>query len=195
MKIFIPPFQFTSYLIFFILVGCSTTPNTSVYSRNSWGGWTTKNCVNTRHRLLKDRAIGKIKNTLNRCRVVDGRWLDFYSGEQIDFNDHPQIDHIIPLKYAHSIGANLWSREVKNKFYNDPQNLVITSRSMNIEKSDKGFLKWHPFSHELSCKYAYRWISVKIKYDLKFSEKECMNFKVLESSKPCFTKLPKIKNC
>jgi hypothetical protein len=129
------------------------------------------------------------------CKIKDGMWIDFYTGEKIKLNDHPQIDHVVPLSYAHKVGAYKWSRDQKVAFYNDHDNLVITSRSMNLEKQDKNFVDWHPFSRDLTCKYANRWVLVKLKYGLGFSKEECFNFKALQEAKPCPIPLPEIKTC
>lgn len=180
-------------LFFTLLASCNTTPPS--YNRSDWGSWKTKDCINTREHLLKSRSV---KNSImgpDGCKVKNGAWIDFYTGEKINLNNNPQIDHVIPLKHAHTLGAYKWRKNQRKAFYNDPDNLVITSRSMNLEKQDKSFVSWHPLSHDLTCKYAYRWVLVKLKYGLRFSKKECFNFNTLEKAKLCPSPLPKIKLC
>ena len=113
-----------------LITSCTTSPPT--YDRSDWGGWKTRSCINTRHLLLKKRSIKTAKLDPRGCRVLDGTWIDFYTGEKINLGDYPQIDHVIPLKHAHTLGAHKWPRYKKNTFYNDHGNLVITSRSMNL---------------------------------------------------------------
>lgn len=184
----------TAALILFVS-SCSTTENIPKYNRTDWAGWKTKNCINTRHQLLKTKSITSPKINVKGCTVVDGLWLDFYTGESITAADKPEIDHIIPLKHAHTLGAYRWSRARRNAFYNDPENLVITSRSMNREKQDKSFVDWSPLNRDLSCKYAHRWILVKLKYNLDFKKEECFNFKSLENKRSCPIPLPKVRFC
>ena len=189
----------------FLIVSCSSIyklPDykgfdykASDYNRSNWGSWRTKRCVNTRHMLLMRRSIKPVTLNSKGCMVKDGLWIDFYTGSKIRMSNVPQIDHVVPLKYAHSIGGHQWSKEKKSRFYNDIENLVITSRSINLKKKDKSFVNWHPVSRKLSCKYAKRWIEVKLKYKLKFNLVECLKFKNLEEAKPCPVSLPKIKAC
>lgn len=179
-----------------ILVSCSTGNRMPEYNRSEWGtSWRVKNCLSVRENVLISNATDGLKLSKSGCEVLDGVWIDFYTGERISMADSPEIDHVVPVEHVHSIGGHRWSKEKRSKFYQDKDNLVITSKAMNSSKGSKSFVDWHPLSHDLSCRYASKWISVKIKYNLPFSKSECFNIEALEKSKPCSVPLKKIKSC
>ena len=61
-----------------------------------------------------------------------------YSGEVIFDASKLDIDHIVPLKWDWGHGANEWSKEKREKFANDPVNLVAVEASLNRQKGAKG---------------------------------------------------------
>ena len=178
------------------ITSCSTPGKQSGYDRDDWGtSWKVKNCRSVRDRLLINSALKAPVLDKKGCKVKYGVWIDYYTGEKITLSDKPEIDHVVPIKYAHSIGGDRWSKKKKSRFYQDIENLVITSKSLNSSKGAKSFVDWSPASRKISCDYAHRWIIVKTKYSLSFSSAECFNFKALEESKPCPRPLPKINTC
>ncbi len=167
--------------ILLLIVGCAQpTIVSQKYNRKEWKHWTDKdrNCLNTRHELLKSRSLTKVTYEKNRCKVKSGRWADYYYPEYHISASEVDIDHLIPLKNAHLNGGSRWSLKDKEKFANDPENLVITKKSYNRKKGDKGIDAWLPVHKDYACKYIKDWKRLKTKYNLQFSQAETHTIKV-----------------
>ncbi len=150
------------------------------YARSEYGVWRdlNKDCKNTRINILEQRAIRIDKVT---CNNIVGVWNDYYTQKFITNESLIDLDHVIPLSYADKIGASKWDRKTKIKFANDPNNLVITHRSINRQKGDKGISKWLPVEYKIRCDYLLKWYQVSNDYGL-ILPKEDMT--VLERNKP-----------
>jgi hypothetical protein len=77
-----------------------------------------------------------------------------------------QIDHIVPLAYAWSMGARQWNSVVRQRFANDPANLVAVDGEANQDKSDKQPSQWMPANSGFHCQYAIQFIAVVRTYGL-----------------------------
>jgi hypothetical protein len=60
------------------------------------------------------------------------------------------------------------SREHKETFANDLDNLVLVEASLNRQKGAKGFDEWLPPNHPYRCEYIARFNVVMTKYELKY---------------------------
>lgn len=144
----------------------SETP--TKYSRDEFGrGWADddKDCQNTRQEILISLSTAPVRFADDReCRVTFGRWISMYSGEVIFDASKLDIDHIVPLKWAWDHGANEWSKEKREKFANDPINLVAVEASLNRQKGAKGLDEWLPPKNQ--TQYKARFERVLIKYDV-----------------------------
>lgn len=141
------------------------------YDRASYGQWNDidKNCLDTRKEMLKKSAINiEIVN----CKIIHGKWKDEYTGLEYANQNTFDIDHVIPIKYADSIGASKWDKKLKNQFYNDPLNLIITSKSQNRSKGSKGLSQWMPVNKDFRCTYINTWQMVSNKYNLTLNPPE-----------------------
>lgn len=192
-------YKISLQLVFFVVIlftiSCVTHKPTEPYSRKDWGGWRVQKCLDTRAQILKAQSLRPVRMDSKSCKVTEGLWVDFYTGDKITMKDQPQIDHVVPVKHAHSMGGAQWTKIEKSRFYNDKENLVVTSRSMNASKGALSFVEWHPMNRKLTCLYAAKWIHVKNKYGLKYSKPECLNIKVLEEKAPCPQPLAKPRGC
>lgn len=76
-----------------------------LYNRNDWPHWLDddKNCQNTRHELLISTSMNKVdfKTDKGGCNLEAGLWYDPYSGETFTTSTELDLDHIVPLKFAH----------------------------------------------------------------------------------------------
>jgi Protein of unknown function (DUF1524) len=107
-----------------------------------------------------------------RCTVIAGTLTDPYTGRMVVFRkahaDEVQIDHVFPLAAAWSLGARDWSRAQRERFANDPLNLLATSADANQAKGDGTPSEWLP-TPAYRCAYAVRWVQVADRYRLAVS--------------------------
>jgi hypothetical protein len=135
-----------------------------LYNRDDWGGWIDEDgdCEDTRAEILIRDSQTRV--SFDGCRVVSGLWNLPYSGGSTTSASQIDIDHIIPLKWAHGHGGDRWSSGRKRAFANDPDNLLATYYSANRSKGAKGPDQWMPAINR--CRYAQRWKVLIEKYGL-----------------------------
>jgi hypothetical protein len=138
-----------------------------LYNRDDWGGWIDADgdCQNTRAEILIRDSVQPVRFRAGReCSVSSGLWHLPYTGGTLTNARQLDIDHIIPLKWAHGHGGDRWTADRKRTFANDPDNLLATSASANRSKGAKGPDQWMPSIDQ--CEYAKRWESLLVKYQL-----------------------------
>lgn len=169
------------YLLLLILVSCAHGPNNNQsddevkkYVRKDWNHWIDqdRNCLDTRGEILKKRSLEPVEMNKKGCRVIHGKWEDFYHTQIHTNAAQVDIDHVVALKNAHLSGGANWSNRSKEEFANDPENLVITNRAYNRKKGAKGIDLWLPVKKEYACKYIKKWVSVKNQYTLRILPNE-----------------------
>ncbi|WP_127716771.1 HNH endonuclease family protein [Halobacteriovorax sp. HLS] len=159
----------------FLLIHSTLALAKTNYDRKHFKHWVDndKDCRDKRAEVLKDRSLidvtYKVRKNGKRCVVASGKWNDYYYPEILTDASKIDIDHIVPLKHAWDLGANLWSAKKREIFANDPLNLVITNRSYNRQKGAQTPLSWSPSNREYYCKYLNDWIKVKRKYKFTIS--------------------------
>ena len=127
-----------------------------------------KDCQNTRAEvLIKTSLIEPKFKTERKCIVISGKWLDSYSGEYFYKAKRLEIDHLIPLKKAHTMGGYSWNEEKRKQFANDMENLIPVSSKLNQQKGSKGPRQWLPPNEKFQCEYVKKWITIQKKYDLE----------------------------
>jgi len=80
------------------------------YDRDDWPHWKDfdGDCQNTRHELLIAESLWNVTFTSeSNCTTNTGIWVGPYTGEVFTFASDVDIDHVIPLKYAHDHGGNI----------------------------------------------------------------------------------------
>jgi hypothetical protein len=152
----------------------------ALYDRSDWPHWSDadRDCQNTRHEILIQESTKPVEfKTENECNVLAGEWYDPYSGDTFTISKDLDLDHIVPLKFAHGHGADKWSRERKKQFANDYDNLLLVDASLNRQKGAKGLDEWLPPHHQYRCEYIDKFNAVMTKYDLYYipSEKRIIN--------------------
>jgi hypothetical protein len=152
----------------------------SLYDRSDWPHWLDddKDCQNTRHEILIQTSSKPVEfKTENECNVLSGEWYDPYSGDTFTISKDLDLDHIVPLKFAHGHGADMWSRERKATFANDLDNLILAKASLNRQKGAKGLADWLPPNFPYRCEYIARFNAVMLKYELAYipSEQRIIN--------------------
>ncbi len=106
------------------------------------------------------------------CEVEGGRWRDPYTTRTYTDPLGIDIDHLVPLANAYRTGASRWDEAERERYANDPGNLLSVEDNANQEKGDKGPEAWKPPNRAIWCQYARRWIGVKSGYDLTVNPQE-----------------------
>jgi hypothetical protein len=101
-----------------------------------------------------------------------GERYDPYSSETFTQSEDLDLDHIVPLKFAHGHGADKWIRERKTMFANDLDNLILAKASLNRQKGAKGLTEWLPPNFPYRCEYIARFTTVMVKYKLSYTPSE-----------------------
>jgi hypothetical protein len=155
--------------------------STSKYSRERDFGRAWIDVDNNGCRTRDDILIRDLTATTMRdeCVVTTGTFYDIYTGTTKDFvfgqetSAEAPIDHIYSLSGSWKHGSESWTQEQREAFANDPDNLVVTTQTVNSWKSDKNpaELKATQDSVEvfIGCEYAQRFITVTDKYDLSIT--------------------------
>ena len=144
------------------------------YARNDWRHWEDfdGDCQNTRQELLISRSQIAVSFTSSRaCTVALGQWLDPYTGSTFSKASDVDIDHVIPLQYAHDHGGAQWSPLLKKLFANDPDNLLIVDDGENQRKGAKGPAQYLP-RLQYRCEYVRRWQQLTEKYELQLARQD-----------------------
>lgn len=133
----------------------------------AWSVDVDRNGCGARDDILR-RDLTKVQ-LRGRCTVVAGVLADPYTGRTVPFAKADaakvQIDHVVALGAAWSRGARDWPQATRERFANDPGNLLATTASANQSKSDRGPGKWLP-RPAYRCAYAVRWVGVSAAYAL-----------------------------
>lgn len=152
----------------------------TLYNRGDWPHWldNDKDCQNTRHEILIQTSTKAVSfKSEKQCNVLSGEWYDPYSSETFTLSTELDLDHIVPLKFAHGHGGSSWNRQQKAIFANDLDNLILAQASLNRQKGAKGLNDWLPPNHQYRCEYIAHFNRVMDKYDLAYipSEQRIVN--------------------
>lgn len=149
------------------------------YDRDLYDHWTDSDgdCMNTRHELLEELSTGNMTYSDNGCYVKTGRWNDPYTGNVYTVSRNMDVDHMVPLAWAHYRGGHSWDAETRRRFANDRVNLFAVQASANRSKGADGPLDWMPPDEGFHCQYVTRFERIVRMYDLEYlrGEKEKMD--------------------
>lgn len=139
------------------------------YNRDDWPHWIDEDndCQNTRHEVLIATSKIPVQFKADKsCYVVFGEWYDPYSGETFMNSNLLDLDHIVPIKFAHTRGGSKWLKNKKQIFANDRQNLILVKASLNKQKGAKSLYEWLPPNHNYKCQYINKFMGIINKYQL-----------------------------
>ena len=151
------------------------------YSREEFGPtWADvdRNGCDTRNNVLRrDLVDVTTKPGTRGCVVLRGTLDDPYTGTTIDFergerSSEVQIDHVVALADAWQKGAQAWSPEKRERFANDPANLLAVDGGANQSKGAGDAATWLPANTGYRCAYALRQSVVKASYGLWVTQAE-----------------------
>ena len=144
------------------------------YERSAFGsGWDDEDgdCRDSRAEALIATSTTEVRFADDRrCRVVTGRWISPFTGKVILNAADIDIDHVVPLAWAWERGAGRWPSEKRERFANDPVNLLPVETSLNRSKGAQGPDEWLPPANQ--CGYVARFVRVVRLYDLQPSTQE-----------------------
>jgi len=133
----------------------------------AWSVDVDRNGCGTRDDILR-RDLAKVQ-LRGKCTVIAGVLADPYTGRSITFAkaeaNKVQIDHLVPLSAAWERGARDWPQAQRERFANDPLNLLATTGTANQSKGDRGPAQWLP-REAYRCAYAVQWVRVSVAYKL-----------------------------
>ena len=164
--------------LLFAVLSCAS--HAQDYERREWlPRWSDadRDCQDTRHELLIRYSLAPvIFTTRDNCKVAFGLWLDPYTGKFFEKASDLDVEHIVPLKWAHDHGAASWSREKKRLFAEDPENLWLVDDGRNQSKGHRGPDQWMPPYGPARQYYLRRFMAIAEKYGLQPSESESQIF-------------------
>jgi hypothetical protein len=145
-----------------------------------------EDCQSTRQEMLILTSRDEVKYTNPRnCIVRTGTWLDEYTGKTFNVAVQIDIDHVIPLMYAHVHGGDRWNAGKKLQFANDPLNIMLVEKREIRRKSDRGPDRYLP-REEFQCEYAALWDALADKYDLTVNTRDRAEISMIRRDCPEF---------
>lgn len=155
------------------------------YDRALYGDWADADgdCQNTRHEMLQMLSTGNTQLTSDGCAVATGRWLDPYTGRIFSSARDLDIDHLVPLAWAHAHGGYAWDAATRAKFANDPVNLFAVDAATNRAKGAQGPDTWLPPDASFQCQYILRFERVVQSYGLVYDANEAAAISALRDAK------------
>lgn len=131
-----------------------------------------EDCQSTRQEMLVLTSRTEVKFTNPRnCVVRTGEWLDEYTGKTFNVAVQVDVDHIIPLMYAHTHGGDRWLPSQKLQFANDPLNIMLVEKREIRRKAQRGPDRYLP-REEFQCEYVGLWELIADKYDLQLGSRD-----------------------
>ncbi len=145
------------------------------YERVFFGsGWqdSDKDCLNTRHEILQKLSTNTPSLNPKGCRVIHGQWHDSFSDKTFSEASALDIDHLVPLKWAWTHGADKWTRAQRLQFANDLRFIFPVEKGLNRSKGAKPPMEWLPPNVSYHCQYVVRFYRAVLVYDFELSLQE-----------------------
>lgn len=102
------------------------------------------------------------------CRVVDGEWIDPYTGERFG-TDEDSIEHVVAIAEVHWAGGWSWDRERRHAFavdIGDPSTLNVAQVDVNREKGALPPQDFAPADDALACQYGIDRVRIMTRWSL-----------------------------
>jgi Protein of unknown function (DUF1524) len=128
--------------------------------------------------LARDLADAAFSTQGRPCQVRTGTLVDPYTGETLSFHrgsgagDVVTVGHVVALLDAWRAGARDWDDATRERFANDPLNLLPSGDAAVRAKGAHDASSWLPPDHASRCPYVARRIAVKSDYGLAVTPAE-----------------------
>jgi len=146
------------------------------YSRELFDHWVDINgsgCT-ARQDVLVAQAVGALQRDPTRwCVLVEGDWYSLFDG--VHYSGAPSeidVDHVVALAEAWDSGASEWPAWKRQRFANDPLNLLVATRRSNQDKADLDAGEWKPPRRDAWCITASMMALTKLRYALSVDRAE-----------------------
>ncbi|MHA3700572.1 GmrSD restriction endonuclease domain-containing protein [Jatrophihabitans sp. YIM 134969] len=146
------------------------------YDRAAFGqAWADvdRNGCDTRNDVLRrDVTAAVVDPDTHGCVVLSGSVDAPYSGTTLPFtrgadtSADVQIDHVVALGDAWQTGAQQWTATTRERFANDPANLLAVDGTLNQQKGAGDAATWLPPNKAFRCTYVTMQVAVKRDYGL-----------------------------
>lgn len=143
------------------------------YDRADWRHWVDADGdgQDTRQEILLAEANADVPVATNRngSRVLSGAWDDPYTGLTLTDPGALDVDHMVPLGWAHAHGGAAWSSARKRDYANgltDPDHLVAVRARENRQKGARGPAGWVPPDETAHCWYGLAWARITTAWEL-----------------------------
>lgn len=147
----------------------------TLYDRHDWKHWSDddRDCQDTRQEvLIASSSTPVIFKTRKKCKVKSGTFYDYFSDKTWSNPSDLDVDHIVPLAWAHGHGGSKWSKQKKKTFANDFDNLLAVEDNLNQSKSAQSPDTWLPPNHSYRCDYIRHFDRIVNKYSLIYAPSE-----------------------
>lgn len=170
-------------ILFVILLTLSNYSYSEEYERSEFAhGWKDfdNDCLDTRQEVLLTSSQIPVTLDSKGCKILVGLWYLKFSAQFTTNPSDIDIDHIVPLQYAWTHGANEWADEKRLAFANDMDNLLVTHKSINRSKGSRTPVEWLPPNEQSHCFFVMKWEEIIAKYNL---ESDIFDEAVIDSTK------------
>lgn len=164
-----------------VSIPIATSMATGYQRENFTAGWASLDGCDMRNRVLA-RDLRDVELVAGQsCQVASGTLVDPYSGAQVSFvrgkttSSAVQIDHVVSLAAAWRLGASTWPPAEREKFANDPANLLATDGPTNARKSDKTLAEFGqatPLTDAGACTLTITYVNVTAAYGLSWTSQD-----------------------
>lgn len=131
-------------------------------------------CQSDREEVLITESLDEPSLDVDGCRVIRGRWIDPFTGQEHTNPEALTVERLVPLEIAHVSGAAQWTQAQQRAYAVDAAfgpSLVVVSQDAVQDRNALGPDTWMP-AESLRCRYAIDWISVKSRWGLTFTSPE-----------------------
>ncbi len=138
-------------------------------------------CNNTKDRFLaKTSSIKKVSRSIkngHECNVIGGRWIDYFTGEELKDAREITVAPIIPLLHLTKLKIQ-WELSKIISYVHDEESLITFKKGSHSEAAylnNIGQIKYMPKSNSYQCEFLGMWMDAKIKWSIPFLKNEREN--------------------